>query len=110
MQFCDFYKITKCSDHCRLFAKAVFVSSQNYSDIAILEVEESAMSISPYVDCFLGSDDLNTLQTVEVGEEVFAVGHGLLTPNQSMLPFLYHLTLRPESNCDGWNRIENYQG
>lgn len=79
----DFNKSS--SDLCRLFAKAVFVSSQNYSDIAILEVEESA--ISPYIDCFLGSDDLNTLQTVEVGEEVLAVGHGLLTPNQSIPPY-----------------------
>jgi hypothetical protein len=69
----------------RHYAQCAFVSTQNHTDIAILKLTATpdlAESI-PYVGYFLEFNRATQKASPRSGEEVLAIGHGMLTPNES---------------------------
>eukprot|EP01127_Copromyxa_protea_P015897 TRINITY_DN4643_c0_g1_i4.p1 TRINITY_DN4643_c0_g1~~TRINITY_DN4643_c0_g1_i4.p1 ORF type:complete len:558 (+),score=62.73 TRINITY_DN4643_c0_g1_i4:37-1674(+) len=68
------------------YAECLFVSNQSHSDIAILKLELSPELKDidiPYVDYFTTYQS-KPKAPVSLRQAVFAVGHGLLTPNENV--------------------------
>lgn len=77
---------------CRHYAKTVFLSTKNHSDMAVLQLEvtEASNFDIPFVNYFL--DFKLTANEVKPGDPVLAIGHGLLTPNECVFNLLRPLT------------------